>query len=187
MTKQWAFGFDAARCIGCSACQIACRDDNDLQFVTWRRVIEVSGGEWHEEDGAYTQDVFAYYLSYACNHCENPPCLPVCDEKAISKRDDGIVLIDQEKCTACELCMKACPYNAISLHIKASKCDFCYDRLDEGLPPACVAACPSRALYYGDLSELQAKYGDLRMAGPLPDPGEVGPSLVIKRRSRHER
>jgi anaerobic dimethyl sulfoxide reductase subunit B (iron-sulfur subunit) len=183
MAKQLGFYFDSTLCTGCKACQIACKDKNDLPVgVTWRRVAEYSGGSWVKVGAAYQHDVFTYYTSVACNHCENPACVGVCPAQAITKREDGVVLIDQEKCIGCRYCTWACPYDAPQFDEaigKVSKCNFCADYLAEGQDPACVAACPSRALHFGELSELQAKYGTTNAVEPLPDPSITTPSLVI--------
>lgn len=182
---QLAFYFNTALCTGCKACQIACQDkyDHDAS-LHWRRVAEYSGGGWIlNNDGTYTQDVFAYYVSLACNHCEKPICQEVCPASAITKRDDGIVLIDEDKCIGCRYCEWACPYAAPQFNEDngtMSKCTFCSDYIDEGQPPACVAACPSRALEFGELSELRAQYGDLAEVAPLPEAKLTEPALVIK-------
>jgi anaerobic dimethyl sulfoxide reductase subunit B (iron-sulfur subunit) len=183
MAKQLAFYYDQSACTGCKACQIACKDDNDLEAnVLWRRVVEVTGGDWIQQGPTWVQNIFTYYLSVACNHCEKPICEEVCPTKAISKRDDGIVLIDQDKCIGCRYCEWACPYGAPQYQSdkgKMSKCDFCYDYIDQELPPACVAACPMRALDFGELSELQAKYGTVDDIYPMPDPSLTKPAMII--------
>jgi anaerobic dimethyl sulfoxide reductase subunit B len=146
----YAFTFDASSCSGCKACQIACKDKNNLPTgVLWRRVYEVSGGSWTLQGEAWTTDVFAYNLSIACNHCIHPKCAGVCPTDAYVVRADGIVYIDESKCVGCGYCSWACPYSAPrynpELH-HMTKCNFCFDNIDAGLPPACVAACPMRVL-----------------------------------------
>jgi anaerobic dimethyl sulfoxide reductase subunit B (iron-sulfur subunit) len=184
MAKQLAFYFNANACTGCKACQTACKDKWDLNVgQTWRRVAEYSGGNWVvNADGTYTQNIFAYYTSVACNHCESPTCLEVCPSKAISKRDDGIVLIDDAACIGCRYCEWACPYAAPQFDEARgvmTKCNMCYDAVDAGGKPACVAACPSRALDFGELEELRAKYGDVAEIAPLPSAEYTQPALVI--------
>ncbi|MEP0764269.1 MAG: dimethylsulfoxide reductase subunit B [Chloroflexota bacterium] len=184
MASQLAFYFNTAQCTGCKACQVACQDKHDIPDTRhWRRVAEFAGGEWtRSSDGSYTHNVFAYYVSVACNHCEKPICEEVCPAKAISKRADGIVLIDEDKCIGCRYCEWACPYAAPQYDEdkgKMSKCTFCSDYIDAGQAPACVAACPSRALEFGELSELRAKYGDLAELAPLPEATLTEPALVI--------
>jgi anaerobic dimethyl sulfoxide reductase subunit B (iron-sulfur subunit) len=182
--KQYAFYVDSAACTGCKACEIACKDKYDLAVgVSWRRVAEYAGGAWAElSDGTVQPNMFAYYMSIACNHCEKPICLENCPAEAISKRDDGIVLIDDSKCVGCRYCEWVCPYSAPQFNSatgKMTKCTFCHDFLSQGLPTACVAACPSRALDFGDLDVLRQKYGAIANIEPLPDPSITKPSLVV--------
>jgi anaerobic dimethyl sulfoxide reductase subunit B (iron-sulfur subunit) len=183
MTKQYAFYFDSSACSGCKACQVACKDKHNLEVGRlWRRVYEVSGGDWQRQGRAWTTSAFAYNLSLACNHCERPICMEVCPTTAIYKRSDGIVLIDEGKCIGCRYCSWACPYGAMQYDLnkgKMTKCTFCADELDEGRSPACVVACPLRALEFGDLEDLEAKYGSLKDVYPMPLPELTQPSLVI--------
>ncbi len=148
----YAFTFDATACSGCKACQEACKDKNNLPVgVMWRRVIEVSGGGWVQEGKAWTNNVFAYNLSIACNHCVHPKCAGVCPTDAYIHRPDGIVYIDPSKCMGCGYCSWACPYNAPRYNSELgqmAKCNFCFDNIDAGLPPSCVAACPMRVLNF---------------------------------------
>jgi anaerobic dimethyl sulfoxide reductase subunit B (iron-sulfur subunit) len=183
MAKQLAFYVNIAECVGCKACQVACKDKNDLpEGIRWRRVFEYEGGEWVNQNGTLIpSNLFAYFVSSACMHCENPICLEVCPADAISKRADGIVLIDEQKCVGCRYCSWACPYGAPQFNEKAgvmTKCTFCSDLIDQGGNPACVDACPYRALEFGDLEALRAKHGNFNNPAPLPDPSFTGPSIV---------
>lgn len=183
--SQLAFYFNTARCTGCKACMIACQDKHDLPAeMRWRRVAEYAGGEWtRNPDGTYTQNVFAYYVSVACNHCAKPICQEVCPANAITKRDDGIVLINSDNCIGCRYCEWACPYAGPQFNEETgtmTKCTMCYDDIDVGRDPACVEACPSRALEVGELDELRAKYGDLAEVAPLPEASLTEPALVIQ-------
>jgi len=184
MVTQYAFFFNAAACSGCKACQMACKDRNDLEpGVLWRRVFEVAGGGWEKKGEVWVPSVVAYNISMACNHCEKPVCGLACPVKAISKREDGIVFVDTEACIGCRYCEWACPYTALRFDARTntvSKCDFCYDAIDAGGAPACVTSCPQRALDFGDLAELRKKSGDVRQIFPLPDPATTEPALVIK-------
>jgi len=182
MGNQYAFYFDSSSCSGCKACQVACKDKHGLPVGRlWRRVYEVAGGTWKRAGHAWSADVYAYNLSLACSHCERPICLEVCPARAIIKREDGIVLIDAEKCVGCRYCAWACPYGAPQYDEAAgrmTKCTFCADNLEQGLPPACVAACPLRALDFGERAELEERYGRPEAIYPLPGAGLTGPSLV---------
>lgn len=181
--KQLAFYFDSRACSGCKACQMACRDRNHPEGDgLWRRVFEVTGGEWSGSGGVWRPGVFAYNISMACNHCLQPVCRDVCPSGAIRKRRDGIVWIDAGSCVGCRYCEWACPYGAPRYDREAgvmTKCDFCMDELDAGGRPACVEACPMRALDFGDLGDLRRKYSDERNLFPLPDPGLTRPALVV--------
>jgi anaerobic dimethyl sulfoxide reductase subunit B (iron-sulfur subunit) len=194
----YAFTFDASACSGCKACQIACKDKNNLPTgVLWRRVFEVSGGSWTNiaaDDarlGVWQTDVFAYNLSIACNHCVHPKCAGVCPTDAYVVRPDGIVYIDESKCMGCGYCAWACPYAVPQYNPdlrQMSKCNFCFDNLDAGLPPACVAACPLRVLDYEEISEerTESSYQALWQTPatehpfPLPAFSRTQPHLAIK-------
>jgi anaerobic dimethyl sulfoxide reductase subunit B (iron-sulfur subunit) len=183
MAKQLAFYVNIAACTGCKACQIACKDKNDLPVgIRWRRVFQYEGGEWIEQGGTMIpSNVFAYFVSSACMHCEKPICMEVCPAAAIYKREDGVVLIDQSKCIGCRYCQWACPYGAVQFNNNTgvmTKCNFCYDLLDQGGRPACVDGCPYRALDFGPLDELRVKYGNLADPAPLPDPSITQPAVV---------
>ncbi|MEJ2711547.1 MAG: hypothetical protein P8074_28320 [Anaerolineales bacterium] len=105
MTKQYAFYFDSSSCTGCKACQVACKDKNNLEVgVLWRRVYSVTGGDWVSTGNAWTSQAFAYELSISCNHCQDPLCVHVCPTTAMHKREDGIVLVDASKCIGCKYC-----------------------------------------------------------------------------------
>ena len=184
MVNQYAFFFDASACTGCKACQVACKDRNNLEAgLLWRRVYEIAGGNWEKRGEVWIPPVVAYNVSMACNHCEKPVCAMSCPVKAIGKRDDGIVLIETARCIGCRYCEWACPYNAIRFDAgtnTVSKCHFCFDGIDAGEAPACVSACPMRALDFGDLAELRKTYGDNRQIFPLPEPSQAEPALIIK-------
>jgi anaerobic dimethyl sulfoxide reductase subunit B len=183
MAKQLGFFIDQNYCTGCKACQIACKDKNDLKKgVNWRRVAEYTGGSWTQAGDTFSANVYTYYTSVSCNHCADPICVKVCPTQAMSKGEDGIVAIDSDLCVGCRYCEWACPYSAPQFDSDAgvmTKCNFCADYLAEGKEPACVAACPSRVLQFGELSDLEAEHGTVRDVEPLPDPSITHPSLVI--------
>ena len=181
MNGPFVVRFDASSCSGCKACQAACKDHNGLRSgLLWRRVYEVSGGGWAKAGDAWTQDVFAWNLSLSCNHCEKPVCAEVCPTGAVRRRADGVVLLDPAKCMGCRICEWACPYGAPRFDEERgvmTKCTLCSDRLDEGLAPSCVSACPMRALDFGTREEME---GGSEAAGfPLPDPSLTRPSLRL--------
>jgi anaerobic dimethyl sulfoxide reductase subunit B (iron-sulfur subunit) len=182
MSKQLAFSVDLSKCTGCKACQVACKDKNNLPMgVIWRRVFEYSGGSWQVQGDIAVPNVFTYFVSAACMHCEKPACVDVCPAGSMTKRADGIVLINQDQCIGCRYCQWACPYGAPQFDEAKgvmSKCTFCEDLLAKGERPACVDGCPFRALDFGPLDELQAKNGTLSDPAPLPDPALTKPAVV---------
>jgi len=187
MAKQLAFYFDASACADCKACQVACQDKNNLPpAVAWRRVFQYTGGGWVKDSSVpglfRANNIFSYSVSTACMHCEEPLCVGVCPTGAITKRADGVVLIDQDKCIGCRYCEWSCPYGApVFDQVKGvmSKCTFCEDLLAQGENPACVDACVMRALDFGELDELRAKYGDEAAIEPLPTADITKPAFVI--------
>lgn len=191
--KQLGFFFDQSRCTGCKACSIACKDKYDLPVgVTWRRVEEYSGGGWlvNDSDNTVTQNIFTYYTSVACNHCDDPICAEVCPSQAMHKGENGIVSVDPSICIGCRYCEMACPYGAPQYDQEKgvmTKCDFCMDRINEGGTPACVASCPSRALDFGEVVDLRQKYGEQADIEPLPDPTITNPNLTIKPHPRSQK
>lgn len=182
--KQIAFYIDMTACTGCKTCMLACIDGHDLPLgVMWRRVAEYAGGEWAEQPGnTFTQNVFAYYMSISCNHCENPVCVNVCPTTAMHQDEQGIVSVDTSKCVGCRYCEWNCPYSAPQYNKetgKMTKCDFCMDRLAEGKNPLCVEACPMRAIEFGEYEELVAKHGNSAHIAPLPKQKLTLPRLVL--------
>lgn len=183
MAKQLAFYVDINKCSGCKACQVACKDKSNLPVgVRWRRVFQYEGGEWINQNGQMIpSNVYTYSVSSACMHCVKPICMDVCPTSAISKRDDGIVLINADMCIGCRYCSWACPYGAPQFNEELNvmtKCDMCHDLVDKGERPACVESCPYRAMDFGPLDELQAKHGTFADPAPLPNPSITEPAVV---------
>jgi Fe-S-cluster-containing dehydrogenase component len=150
-------------CSGCYNCQIACKDEhvgNDWSPMArpqpdtgqfWMKVTDVVQGTVPKVRVRYMHDI--------CQHCEDAPCAAACKSKAIYRRDDGIVIIDPEKCTGARQCLDACPYHVIffnrDLNI-AQKCTFCAHLLDDGWKePRCVDACPTGALRFGEETDMK--------------------------------
>lgn len=147
---QYNLLIDTELCVGCQACEVACKQENSLPVgPRWMRVIQV-GPE--EVNGKL---VMSFHPA-RCMHCGKPRCIDACPEKAITKRMDGIVLIDDRLCTGCMLCIEACPFGAPQFNPETNtvgKCLLCVHRVDKGLKPACVLACPTGAIYFGDINE----------------------------------
>ena len=180
---QIGFYFDQTRCIGCSACVIACKDWHDIPAgpEKWIRIL-------YNEKGKFP-DVFVSYMINPCYHCINPVCMPVCPVGAITKRiEDGIVIVDSKKCLGNEecnsKCLKACPYNAPQFGsekgAKMRKCNYCVDRHLKNQPPVCIESCRARALDAGPLEELKKKYGHITKADNFVYSKTTKPAIVFK-------
>jgi anaerobic dimethyl sulfoxide reductase subunit B (iron-sulfur subunit) len=150
---QLGFIHNNVDCIGCRACEIACKDKNGLSSgPRFRRVQYVEGGTY--------PNVYAYKVNMSCNHCAEPACLPTCPTGAIFKRkQDGIVDIDSTLCIGCRRCEAACPYGAPQFDVEENivkKCNMCVDEIESGRKPYCVSACMMRVLDIGPIEELWA-------------------------------
>ncbi|PHI30362.1 DMSO/selenate family reductase complex B subunit [Budvicia aquatica] len=182
---QYGFFVDSSRCTGCKTCQVSCKDNKDLDVgPKFRRVYEYGGGEWIKQGDAWQNSTFSYYLSIACNHCDEPTCVQGCPTGAMHKREqDGLVVVNEEVCVGCRYCEMRCPYGAPQFDpVKKvmRKCDGCFDRLEQGLHPICVDSCPQRALEFGKIDQLRAKYGDSNEIAPLPSSQLTKPNLIVK-------
>jgi anaerobic dimethyl sulfoxide reductase subunit B (iron-sulfur subunit) len=187
MAKQLGFYLDASACTACKACMIACKDKNNLPVgMNWRKVYEYGGGTWGPDPANPTllvaNNVYAYSVSIACMHCQSPLCVEACPAGAMTKNADGIVLVDADKCIGCRYCEWACPYGAPQFDETAgvmTKCNFCQDLQAQGQNPACVDACPMRALEFGELADLRAKHGIVNSIEPLASAEYTNPALVV--------
>jgi tetrathionate reductase subunit B len=162
--KQYAMVIDARRCYGVHACTVACKAENKVPLGVNRSWVE------EIEKGNYP-NVSRSFLPRLCNHCAEPACVSVCPTGATWKRrEDGIVVVDKDVCIGCKYCVQACPYDARFVNEDtgtADKCDFCIHRVSQGLMPACVEACPSRARIFGDLNDPSSEVSKLIAANPV--------------------
>jgi Fe-S-cluster-containing dehydrogenase component/formate-dependent nitrite reductase membrane component NrfD len=154
---NYGFLIDQRSCIGCHACTVACKSENEVPlgvFRTWVKYIEK--GEFPNSR--------RHFLVERCNHCANAPCVEICPTQALFKRPDGIVDFDKSRCIGCKACMEACPYDAIYIDPMthtAAKCNFCAHRIDQGMQPACVVVCPEEAIIFGDLDDPSTRISQL--------------------------
>jgi len=141
--QKYVFAFDTERCFGCYGCVVACQQEHQLapnqKFIKIQNIVPV------RVNGKMTMR----FIPHVCMHCRAPMCIKVCPVKAIRKTEDGIVLIDADKCIGCRDCTWACPYQAVSFDeqtSKAMKCDLCFERIEQGMLPSCVHNCPGKAI-----------------------------------------
>jgi formate dehydrogenase iron-sulfur subunit len=170
------FFTDTSVCIGCKACEVACKEWNDvpadgfdllgmsydntgsLDANTWRHVafIEQRSGD----------DLQWLMASDVCKHCTHAACLDVCPTGSLFRTEFGTVVVQEDICNGCGYCVPACPYGVIDRREpdgRAWKCTLCYDRIGDGLMPACATACPTESIQYGPLDELRER-ADKRLA-----------------------
>jgi len=197
MPEPVGFFTDTTVCIGCKACQVACHQWNDLpawtdeppapggkvslpvlsgdsydntrslSAVNWRHVkfIEQFSADPNRSEAAWLM------MSDVCKHCTDAPCLEVCPTGAILRTEFDTVYINAPACNGCRDCISACPFGVIHTSSKgiAQKCTFCYDRLKQGLTPACAQACPTQSIRFGPLAQLhkdaQVRVAQLRQQG----------------------
>jgi formate dehydrogenase iron-sulfur subunit len=185
-----AFLTDSTLCIGCKACEVACKEWNGVPgdgFVwsglsydnttalghsTWRHVKFVEGSPIPGLGGNSPELAAWSFSSDVCKHCENAGCLEACPTGAIVRTEFGGVFVQPDVCNGCAYCVVACPFGVIERNPvdgRAFKCTFCYDRQREGLTPACAKVCPTESIKFGELEQLrQAAKGridDLKSRG----------------------
>jgi phenylacetyl-CoA:acceptor oxidoreductase 27-kDa subunit len=188
--RRWGMVIDLNRCVGCQTCVAACKHANDtLPGVQWRQVLDVERGTF--------PDVQRLFLVVGCQHCDEPPCVPVCPTGATFRRPDGLVAMNEATCIGCGYCAVACPYQARTIAHEmhpyfqgettaqekaashperlgvAQKCNFCEDKVDDGLArglvpgvdqaatPACAASCIADAIHFGDLNDRQSNVANM--------------------------
>ena len=133
--KKYALTIDHELCWGCKTCEVACKQENNAADGV--KLITVTENGPKEINGKFE---FSFHINM-CRHCDEPPCMDACPEEAITKREDGIVVMNYDLCTGCQACMDVCPYDAIAYDEDegvARKCNLCHHRVDQGLLPACA-------------------------------------------------
>jgi formate dehydrogenase iron-sulfur subunit len=175
--KSYGFFTDTTLCIGCKACEVACKEWNNLpadhvgltgdsydntgalSANTWRHVAFIE----HLSDRPTSMPVFQSHwkmMSDVCKHCHNPPCMEACPTGALFKTEFDTVVVQQDICNGCGYCVPACPFGVVDLSAldgKAHKCTLCYDRLKGGLEPACAKSCPTDSIQFGEVGVLQER------------------------------
>lgn len=149
--KRYGMLVDLRKCIGCQACTVSCSLENQAPIGQFRTTVLQ-----YEVNLPDEQQAAMLSLPRLCNHCDTPPCVPVCPVQATFQREDGIVLVDSDRCVGCGYCVQACPYDARFINHEtqtADKCTFCEHRLEVGLLPACVESCVGGARVIGDLND----------------------------------
>jgi Fe-S-cluster-containing dehydrogenase component len=167
---SYAISLDISRCSGCMSCVLACMDQNDMadNGLSFRHVTKV-------ETGVYPSARISF-ISLACFHCSDAPCLQACPKKALFRNEAlGVVEINPERCIGCHVCAMVCPFGAPRFlpGEKMQKCNLCIERIHQGNEPACVKTCPTRALGFGTVTALSLKKAD-RAALKILEKGVVG-------------
>ena len=177
-TPTLGFFTDATLCIGCKACEVACKQWNQLpddgfNFTgmsydntgalgasTWRHVSFVEREERGPEPGGADRGMSWLMLSDVCKHCERAGCLESCPTGAILRTEYGSVYVQPDVCNGCGYCIPSCPFGVIDRRGddgRAWKCTLCYDRLQGGMEPACAKVCPTESIQFGELGELRQR------------------------------
>jgi len=171
---RMGFFTDTSVCIGCKACEVACKEWNNvpedglnllgmsfdntgaLDANTWRHVAFI-------EQSTPSGDLRWLMASDVCKHCTHAACLDVCPTGSLFRTEFGTVVVQEDICNGCGYCIPACPFGVIDQRRgdgRAWKCTLCYDRIGDGLMPACATACPTKSIQYGPLDELRAQAAD---------------------------
>jgi formate dehydrogenase iron-sulfur subunit len=181
---RMGFFTDTSVCIGCKACEVACKEWNhvpedglNLTGMSYDNTVGLGADTWRhvafiEQKQAADGDVRWLMASDVCKHCTHAACLDVCPTGALFRTEFGTVVVQEDVCNGCGYCIPACPYGVIDQREgdgRAWKCTLCYDRLGTGLEPACAKACPTDSIQFGPLDELRE-----RAAGRVAQLHEVG-------------
>ena len=176
--KKLGMLIDLSLCVGCNACAVACKQENGVPLTKFNTWVE----SWDVDDAGTIRRA---NVPKQCNHCVDAPCVTVCPTGASYRTEDGVVLVDAEKCIGCKYCMAACPFQARWVNDETGevdKCTFCYHRSSHGLLPACVSTCITRARYFGDLNDPQSdiakKLAEVGGGDALYDDLGLDPSLL---------
>ncbi|QSX33158.1 4Fe-4S dicluster domain-containing protein [Shewanella avicenniae] len=159
MNKRYVMVHDENKCIGCQACNVACRTENDVPDGVARLQVRVEGPFGEMPNLHYS------YARISCQQCEDAACIKVCPTGAAYRNDDGIITINKDKCVGCQYCVAACTYKVRFMNPVtrvADKCNFCTDtRLKRGEQPACVTVCPTNALVFGDANDASSEVAQI--------------------------
>ena len=175
------FFTDTSICIGCKACEVACKEwngvpgevpDVGLLGLSYDNTGALGADDWRHvafiEQGSGT-DLRWLMMSDVCKHCTEAACLDVCPTGSLFRTEFGTVVVQQDICNGCGYCIPACPFGVIDqrkVDGRAWKCTMCYDRLKGGMEPACAKACPTDSIQFGDLRELRARAAERVKAVP---------------------
>jgi len=182
VSERVGFFTDTTLCIGCKACEVACKEwnhvpDDGLKFLgqsydntgelgasTWRHVAFIEKNDDGQVKWLMSSDV--------CKHCTHAACLDVCPTGSLFRTEFGTVVVQEDICNGCGYCVPACPFGVIDQREEDGrvwKCTLCYDRVGVGLEPACAKACPTKSIQFGLLEELrtraEARVGELHQRG----------------------
>jgi formate dehydrogenase iron-sulfur subunit len=164
------FFTDTSVCIGCKACEVACKEWNgvpddgfNLLGMSFDNTGELSANSWRHVafiEQTHGGDMRWLMSSDVCKHCTHAACLDVCPTGSLFRTEFGTVVVQDDICNGCGYCIPACPYGVIDQRKddgRAFKCTLCYDRIGDGLTPACAQACPTESIQFGELDELRQR------------------------------
>ncbi|GAB6076662.1 hypothetical protein JCM12825_15400 [Desulfurobacterium crinifex] len=186
--KRPTIYIDPKKCMGCRSCEIACAVEHSVNKTLFKAISEKP----IPKPRLKVVVADSSKVPLRCQHCEDAPCIKVCPTKAIKKSEDGFVILNANKCVGCLMCVRACCQSG---HLKYEpeykivlKCDLCIERLREGREPACVEACPTKALKFGTLEEiLDRKKKAEELISDLKAPGIVYIEPVIEEKENKEK